>query len=144
MDAPHQDIILDYIKREDAAQRAASPFNLEITLTARRSIEDRLRALPQICEAAEEAVGAEAVCLNCEIDTMKRALAGISGDPYYHLLTDLYFNGFSEREASFRADCTIPMLQKHRHRLLDKLAFLAYGVLARTWNPFTRSACLGR
>lgn len=57
-----------------------------VTAGARRTVEQRLYALPRLCEKLERAGNQEAAAITQEIDSIKYALQVISRDPYYPLV----------------------------------------------------------
>jgi transposase-like protein len=99
-----------------------------ITTEARELLRERLRAFPGVCLQAREVDGTMKIVLDYEIKTIKNALTDISGDPFYHVVPDLYFHRLDRREVSYRQNCNIEALKFHEKRLIDKMAFLIYGV----------------
>jgi hypothetical protein len=102
-----------------------------VTAQARQLVRERLKAFPEVCLMAQEATDTMKVVLDYEIGAVKNALTGISEDPYYQIVPDLYFHGLPVREVSYRANCEISTVRRHEERLLSELAFLLYGVAAR-------------
>lgn len=107
-----------------------------VTAEARRAVERRLYALPQLCEKLEQAGGQEAVEIAQEIDSIKRALRAISRDPYYPLIPAKYFQGAKDWTAAALCVCDKTTVWRNRTRLLDVLALHLFGVSAwdRTKN----------
>lgn len=110
---------------------ATSPIPSSIvTREARRAVERRLYALPQLCEKLERIAGQEAVEVAQEIDSIKQALQTISRDPCYPLIPAKYFRGAKERTAAALCACDKTTVWNNRIRLLDVLALSLFGVSA--------------
>jgi|LSQX01.3.fsa_nt_gb transposase-like protein len=106
-----------------------------VTPAAMQATRNRLRAFPDVCLRAQGAEGTEAAVLAFEIRTIKDALTGISDDPYYQIVPDLYFHGLTNRQVSLLADCDMSSIWWNERRLLGELAFWIYGVAAWWRNP---------
>ena len=109
--------------------------NGEVTLEAARLVRERLRAFPDVCLRAREADGAMKIVLDCEICAIKYALKGISGDPYYQIVPDLYFHGIDKRGVTYRLNCDLATINRHEKRLISDMALLLYGVQVRWHHP---------
>lgn len=109
----------------------------EVTAGARKAVEAKLRKLPELCEALEQAEGLEAVLLAHEVKKIKRVLESISDDPYYQAIPAKYFQGAKDRTAAILCACDKATVWRNRSRLLDILAFRLFGVDAwdetKTW-----------
>ena len=104
----------------------------EVTAGARKAVEAKLRKLPELCEALEQAEGLEAVLLAHEVKKIKRVLESISDDPYYQAIPAKYFQGAKDRTAAILCACDKATVWRNRSRLLDILAFRLFGV--DTWD----------
>lgn len=108
-----------------------------VTAGARRAVERRLYALPQLCERLEQTSDQDAVAITQEIDSIKQALQVISRDFYYPLIPAKYFQGAKERTAAALCACDKATVWRNRNRLLDVLALSLFGVSAwdrtRSW-----------
>lgn len=109
----------------------------EVTAGARKAVETKLRKLPELCEALEQADGLEAVLLAHEVEKTKRALESVSDDPYYQAIPAKYFQGLKDRTAAILCACDKVTVWRNRTRLLDMLALRLFGVDAwdetKTW-----------
>ena len=113
-----------------------------VTPAAMQTTRKRLRAFPDVCLRAQEAEGAEAAVLAFEIKTIKDALTGISNDPYYQIVPDLYFHGLTNRKISLHSNYDMATIWYNERRLLGELAFWIYGVAAWYRNPLIASDAL--
>ncbi len=131
------DILIEEAVKQ-GLERDYSLFNTgdsTVTPAAMQATRNRLRAFPDVCLRAQEAEGAEVAVLAFEIRTIKDALTGISDDPYYQIVPDLYFHGLTNRQVSLLADCDMSSIWWNERRLLGELAFWIYGVAAWWRNP---------
>lgn len=113
---------------------ATSPIPPSIvTREARRAVERRLYALPQLCEKLERVIDP---AITQEIDSIRQALQTISRDPYYQLIPAKYFQGVEDWTAAVLCACDKVTVWRNRNRLLDVLALCLFGVSAweRTRN----------
>jgi hypothetical protein len=109
-----------------------SPFRPvpEVTAGAVAAVERRLWGFPDVCHRSRVAEGADALLLDLEIRAVKSGLAFVAGDPYYRILPDYYFHGLAYPEIADRLNCDKATVQRHKGRLLRKLALRLYGVEA--------------
>ena len=102
----------------------------EVTAGARKAVEDKLRNLPDLCEALEAAEGLEAVLLTHEVKKIKRVLESISDDPYYMAVAGKYFEQMTDNEIAEKISCGTKAAWANRRRLVQRVAVRLYGVEA--------------
>ena len=84
----------------------------------------------EILEALISDIKASIAADEHEIETIKKALKNIEGDPYYLTVTGRYFEGLSDEEIAKQIPCDERTVRRHRSRLVRVLAVWLYGAEA--------------
>lgn len=121
-------------KVEDARQRLAE---LEQTGVPKRSKDIIRFARPgvrlspdEILDVLKAEIRASIAADEHEIETIKKALKNIEGDPYYLAVNGRYFEGISDEEIAKQIPCDERTVRRHRSRLVKIVAVWLYGAEA--------------
>ena len=84
----------------------------------------------EILEALIHDIEAGIASDEAEIDTVKKAVRNIEGDPYYLAVKGRYFEQISDEEISRTIVCDVRTVRRHRSRLVRIVAIWLYGAEA--------------
>ncbi len=84
----------------------------------------------EILEAIITDIKASIAADEHEIETIKKALKNIEGDPYYLAVKGRYFEGLSDEEIAKQIPCDERTVRRHRSRLVRIVAVWLYGAEA--------------
>lgn len=99
----------------------------------RRDIEMRIAAYPALSERVEHYSALipdlkELSAFAREVAAMELALAAIANDPYYSIIELYYFEGKSTAEVGKKLYCDCCTVQRHRRRLVWRMAAILYDI----------------
>ena len=79
-----------------------------------------------VCQSLEAHIAAD----QQEVSEMERALDYISGDLYFPVIQERYFNGKTDEEISAQLNCDVSTVRRNRGRLVRRLSIRLYGAQA--------------
>jgi hypothetical protein len=82
----------------------------------------------EMIDALVQDVSAQIAASEYEIETVEAALRVIESDPYFDLISYLFFEGMTAEDASYKLHCERSTVFRHKARLIQRLAVFLHGV----------------